>query len=163
MFFSVHRGRKCARGGMTCGYGWVRFKLTASTSWASYTQTILFSLLNLCCWKHCNPPPSPPILIFLAVSVCTALLLYNDIWQSVVIALPHIERTILVFQRRTLLNPLPHINLSRVLFLAARSHVLRLWLICLCPGVIKSRKSFSLPTFNSSHLIIFERLFGHWA
>lgn len=31
-------------------------------------------------------------------------------------ASPHIERTILVFQRRTLLNPLPHINLSRVLF-----------------------------------------------
>lgn len=39
----------------------------------------------------------------------------------------------------------------------------RLWLICLCPHVIKSCKSFSQPTFNSSHLIIFKRLFGHWA
>lgn len=39
----------------------------------------------------------------------------------------------------------------------------RLWLICLCSHVIKSGKSFSQPTFNSSHLIIFKRLFGHRA
>lgn len=59
--------------GMTCGYGWVRFKLTALTSPASHTQTILLLLLNLCCWEHHThflfslPPPTtyPPSLILL--------------------------------------------------------------------------------------------------
>lgn len=31
------------------GKDWVRFKLTALTSWASHTQTILFLLFNSCC------------------------------------------------------------------------------------------------------------------
>lgn len=45
-----------------------------------------------------------------SIALCTMT------WRSVVIAL-HIERTILVFQRRTLLHPFPHINLCRVFFL----------------------------------------------
>lgn len=89
--------------------------------------------------------------------------MYDDMWQSTVIALLHIERTILVFQRSTLLHPFPHINLSRVLSLPLCSCVPRLWLICLCSYVIKSCQSPSLHTYNSSHLIIFERLYGHWA
>lgn len=46
-----------------------------------------------------------------------AFLMHTDIWQRMVIALLHTERTVLVFQRRTLLNLFPHINLSRVLSL----------------------------------------------
>lgn len=54
---------------------------------------------------------------FFASSVCMVFLMYNDNWQSTRIALLHIEHTILVFQRRTLLNPFPHINLSWILSL----------------------------------------------
>lgn len=77
--------------------------------------------------------------------------MYNGRWWRAVIALLHIERTILVFQRCTLLHPFPHINLSHVLSLLLCSHVPGLWLICLCPHVIKSCKSSSLPTYNSPY------------
>lgn len=77
-------------------------------------------------------------------------LMYNDMWQSAVIALLHIEHTILVFQRRTLLHPFPHINLSRVLFLPLRSYVPRLWLICLRPSCDKILQ-ISLPTYLELH------------
>lgn len=54
---------------------------------------------------------------FFGRRVRMAFLIHTDIWQRMVIALLHTERTILVFQRRTLLNLFPHINLSRVLSL----------------------------------------------
>lgn len=68
-------------------------------------------------------------------------LMYNHMWQSAVIALLHIERSILVFQRRTLLHPFPPINLSWVLSSPLCPCVPGLWLICLRPHVIKSSVS----------------------
>lgn len=143
---------------MTCSKGWVRLKLTASTSRASHAQ-IIFLLLNSCCladgvhfFHH----------FFLPAVYAYHCLMYNDMWQSAMIALLHIERTILVFQCCMLLHPFPHINLFQALSLLLCSYLPRLWLICLYSHVIKSCQSPCLPTDNSSHLIIFKRLYGHW-
>lgn len=47
-YSSIQRCRKYEKKGMTCRKGWIKFKLTAITSWVSHTQTILFLLLNAC-------------------------------------------------------------------------------------------------------------------
>jgi len=86
-------------------------------------------------------------IYFLAAVYAGHCLMYNDMSETAVIALLHIECTILVFQSRTLLHPFPHINLSRVLSLPLCSCVPGLWLICLCPCVIKSGVSLSLPAY----------------
>lgn len=143
---------------MTCSKGWVRLKLTASTSRASHAQIIFFIVKFVLFGRWCTFFPS----FFLPAVYAYHCLMYNDMWQSAVIALLHIERTILVFQCCTLLHPFPHINLFQALSLLLCSYVPRLWLICLCSHVIKSCQSPCLPTDNSSHLIIFKRLYGHW-
>lgn len=139
---------------MTCSKGWVGLKLTASTSRASHAQ-IIFLLLNSCCladgvhfFHH----------FFLPAVYAYHCLMYNDMWQSAMIALLHIEHTILVFQCCTLLHPFPHINLFQALSLLLCSYLPRLWLICLYSHVIKSCQSPCLPTDNSSHLIIFQKV-----
>lgn len=101
---------------------------------------------------------SPFLFSFWNVALCEMTM-----WPRALIALLHIECTISVFTLRTLLHPFPRINLSQVLSSPPCSYVPRLWLICLCSHVIKSCQSPRLPTYNSSYLIIFQRLYGHWA
>lgn len=102
---------------LTCRTEWGRLKVTALTSWTTYASfvTVVFLLSNICSGKqHTHVFLSS---YFFGCRVRMAFLIHTDIWQRMVIALLHTERTILVFQCRTLLNLFPHINLSRVLSL----------------------------------------------
>lgn len=127
---------------------------TDSLNQLSFPHTRFFFLLYFCRFAdgvHFFFPP-----YFLLNSVC--------------IALPYAEwhmtkcsdcfGACLVFQRCTLFLLFTHINLCWVFFLT----VVLMWLrlICLYSFVIISCQSPSLTTYTSSHLIMFERLCGHW-